>query len=116
MNPVGTPSGTTFTDTTAVNGTTYYYMVKASNAVGNSPPSNEASATPAAPATPPSAPQNLQATPGNAQVSLTWSAPASDGGAQLTGYKLYRGLSPGGEDLVTPSARPRARPSPTRPP
>ena len=56
--------------------------------------------------TPPSAPQNLQATPGNAQVSLTWSAPASDGGSQLTGYKLYRGLSPGGEDLVNPVGTP----------
>ena len=54
------------------------------NAVGESPASNEASATPSAPATAPSAPQSLQATAGNAQVSLSWSAPSSNGGSALT--------------------------------
>src|SRR5262245_55176204 len=42
-----------YTDSTAVNGTTYYYVVKASNAIGESPASNEASATPSAPTSPP---------------------------------------------------------------
>src|SRR4029450_9796461 len=84
----------------AANGTTYYYKVSALNAVNEGPLSTEASATPVAPATPPSAPQNLQATGGNAQVSLTWSAPASDGGSQVTGYKIYRSTSPGTETLL----------------
>ena len=44
---------TSYTDTTAANGTTYYYLVKASNAVGESLSSNEASATPSAPLLPP---------------------------------------------------------------
>ena len=44
---------TSYTDTTATNGTNYYYVVKASNAVGESLPSNEASATPSAPLLPP---------------------------------------------------------------
>jgi hypothetical protein len=46
---IGTPPGTSFTDSTAVNGTTYYYVVSASNAFGESPDSGEASATPAPP-------------------------------------------------------------------
>jgi fibronectin type 3 domain-containing protein len=38
--------GTNYTDSTAVNGTTYYYTVTAVNTVGTSPASGEASATP----------------------------------------------------------------------
>ena len=86
---------TNYTDTTAVNGTAYYYVVKASNAIGESPASNEAPATPSAPATAPSAPQSLSATAGNAQVSLSWSAPSSNGGSALTTYTLYRSTTSG---------------------
>ena len=86
---------TSFTDNGLQNGTTYSYRVSASNAVGEGPQSNEASAMPVAPATVPSAPQNLQATAGVAQVSLGWSPPA-DGGSALTGYMLYRTGGPGG--------------------
>ena len=46
---------------------------------------------------PPSAPQNLQTTAGNAQVVLTWSAPASDGGAAVSGYKIYKAEASGQE-------------------
>jgi hypothetical protein len=42
-------TGTGYTDTTAVNGTTYYYVVTASNAAGESDSSAQASATPVAP-------------------------------------------------------------------
>ena len=37
---------------------------------------------------------------GNASVALSWSAPSSDGGSAITGYKVYRGTSSGGESLL----------------
>jgi titin len=102
--PVATNvAGASYTDASAVNGTTYYYTVAAVNAVGVSPQSNEASATPKQPATAPSAPQGLAATGGNGSVKLSWSAPSTDGGSPVTGYDVYRGTSPGGES-ATPVA------------
>jgi len=51
--------------------------------------------------TPPGAPTGLTATAGNAQASLSWTAPASNGGVAITSYKVYRGTSSGGETLLT---------------
>ena len=43
-------------------------------------------------ATTPSAPRSLTATAGDAQVSLSWSAPANDGGASISRYEYrYKG-------------------------
>ena len=87
-----------WTDTTAVNGTTYYYKVSAVNSVGEGAASNELSARPA---TVPGAPTLTGATPGNASVALAWSAPGSNGGSAVTGYRIYRGTTSGGETLLT---------------
>lgn len=57
----------------------------------------------AANSTAPSAPQNLQATGGNAKVSLSWTVPSSNGGSSITGYSVYRGTASGGES-TTPIA------------
>src|SRR5207247_2593201 len=89
----------TYTDTTVTNGVTYYYQVSALNNVGEGPKSNEAPATPPAPAGPPGAPQGLGATAGDATVTLTWSAPSSNGGSPITNYRIYRGTSSNGETL-----------------
>src|SRR5205807_332875 len=91
---------TSYTDTAVTNGVTYYYQVSAVNSVGEGPRSNEASATPTAPATPPGAPQGLSATAGDATVTLTWSAPSSNGGSPITNYRIYRGTSSNGETLL----------------
>src|SRR5436309_2955939 len=64
------------------NGTTYSFTVRATNAVGTGPASAPATATPA---TVPGAPTGLTATPGNGQVALAWTAPAT-GGSPITGY------------------------------
>lgn len=58
------------------------------------------SATPIA-GTPPGPPTGLTASPGNGQVSLSWTAPANNGGVEISGYRVYRGTASGGETLVT---------------
>src|SRR5256886_3606402 len=59
-----------------------------------------------APPTPPSAPQNLAATGGNAHVTLAWQAPAPGGGSPPPDYEIYRGVAPRSEELLaTPGHR-----------
>jgi hypothetical protein len=71
-----------YADTSVTNGTTCYYVVQAVNSGGTSGDSNQASATPIAP---PVSPANLSATPGNAQVLLSWTA--SSGAASYTALR-----------------------------
>ena len=49
----------------------------------------------------PGAPTLDTATAGDAAVALAWSAPASNGGSALTGYKVYRGTASGAGTLLT---------------
>ena len=90
-------TGTNYNDTGLTPGTTYYYYVVAVNSAGPGAQSPEVSAAPLAPATSPSTPLNLQATPGIGSVNLTWSTPTSNGGSPITGYAIYRGTSAGSE-------------------
>jgi fibronectin type 3 domain-containing protein len=86
---------TSYADTAVTAGTTYYYTVTATNAVGASPPSAETSTVPT---TVPSAPA-LTATGGKLQVTLSWSTP-TNGGAPITGWAIYRATSSGTEALI----------------
>jgi hypothetical protein len=50
-------------------------------------------------ATPPSAPAGLTATASGEQINLSWTA-ASDAESGISGYKIYRGITSGGETFL----------------
>jgi hypothetical protein len=84
---VATTTGTTFTDVNLTNGATYTYAISAYDNAGNeSAQSTTVSASPSASAAVPAAPTGLTATAGSGQVTLTWSAPGSNGGSAITDY------------------------------
>jgi hypothetical protein len=92
--------GTTYTATGLQPGTTYYFEVTAVNAIGESPPSAQVTAVPASSAPPvsvttPGPPGDLVATPANAQVSLSWAPPASNGRAAVSSYNVYLSTTAG---------------------
>ena len=76
---VASPVGTSYTDTTVTNGTTYYYVVTAVSASGESANSNQASATPGA--TPPAPPTN----PGTSSCTTPISAVNTAGNTNVVG-------------------------------
>jgi hypothetical protein len=89
---------TSVTVTGLTNGVSYQFEVLATNAQGSSPfstPSN--SVTPQAP-TVPGAPTNVSATSGDSFASVSWTAPASDGGSPITSYTVtaFAGGAPTG--------------------
>jgi fibronectin type 3 domain-containing protein len=95
---VAAPVSSSFTDMGLTNGTTYFYVVSALNAAGESANSTPASAKPTAPTQPnppqsqiPPTPTSLVATAGNAQISLSW---AISSGA--TSYHVKRSTTTGG--------------------
>ncbi len=86
LTRIGSTAATSYADTGLTNGTTYRYVVRAANTAGESPDSNEASATPNLPA-----PENLTATAGTAQVLLSW-----DAVTRAAEYRIYRAATADG--------------------
>jgi titin len=69
------------------NGTEYTFTVKATNVAGDGPVST--SSNPVTPATVPGKATGVTAVAGNAQATVTFSAPLSTGGSAITGYTVY---------------------------
>jgi transcriptional regulator CtsR len=84
---------TSYSDSGLVEGTPYFYRVRAVNGAGNSAYSNEASATTPASVSPPVAPANLSATPvSSSQINLSW----TDQSGNETGFQIERKTGAGG--------------------
>ena len=77
-------TSTSQTVTSLTNGTAYTFRVAATNAAGTG--SQSAASNSVTPAGVPGAPTGVSGTSGDSQVSLTWSAPANNGGSPVTGY------------------------------
>ena len=86
---IASPAGTSYSDSGLTNGTTYYYVVRASTASQESGNSQEVVSTPNVTAL--AAPTGVGATAGNGSVTLGWGAVSS-----ATGYRVYRSTTSGG--------------------
>lgn len=104
---IQTANTQSYSDTTAVPGTTYFYRVYAYNSAGASGFSNESSGvTVPVPPSPPSAPTGLSATVVNQQINLAW----TDTAGNEDGFKIERKAGSGGTyaplvTLATPSTQ-----------
>ena len=83
----------TCTVTALTNGTSYTFTVVAHNVSGNGPASVPSNAV--VPKTVPGAPTGVSASAGDTIAMVSWTAPASNGGATITSYTVT--ASPGGQ-------------------
>ena len=100
---VGTSGTTAFINTGLNNGTTYYFVVSATNSAGESANSSQVSGTPQAPA-PPAAPTALTATGGKNKITLRWTQSTSPG---LQFNRVYRSTTSGGPYTMVAEFAPR---------
>lgn len=84
---VGTGTAATFTGLTRF--TSYWIRRRIANAIGVSVWSDVLQVTTAK--TAPTSVRTLQATPSPTSVTLSWTAPADDGGSAITGYRVTAG-------------------------
>jgi hypothetical protein len=98
---IGTSTTTALADTNAQNGTTYYYVASALNAVGESANSAQVAAKPVPPPPPPSGLAATAGPVGSKSVVLQWTASAG-----ATNYQVKRSTSSGGSYAVVAAGLP----------
>src|SRR5262249_47262818 len=86
-----------YTDTGLTNRGVYIYRIAAVNAVGVGPYGSECWGMPAAPAAVPPSPPVLSASASASNIALSWTVPTNDGGASISGYRVYRSTTSGAE-------------------
>jgi hypothetical protein len=98
---LATATSVSYNDATVTNNVTYYYVVSAVNAAGQSANSTEASVIPDPTITIPPIPTGIAAAPADAKVTLTWTA--SNG---ATTYSVKRATTTGGpyQQVATPAS------------
>jgi predicted phage tail protein len=98
-------TATTQTVTGLTSGATYRFRVQAVNANGAGAYSTASNSVIPTNLTPPDPPMIGTATAGDGQATISWIAPASDGGSQLTAYVVtpYIGYWPGSSRTFNPS-------------
>ena len=94
-----TTGATTCTVTGLTGGDTYTFVVTATNTYGASPASTPSNAV--IPLSAPQPPTGVTATAGTGQATVSWTAPANDGGSPITGYTV---TSSGGQTCTTTGA------------
>ena len=97
----GAPAPTSATLTGLINGDTYTFTVQASNTTGAGPVSTQSNSIVVGATTVPGAPTGVSAVPASSQALVSWSAPASNGGSVLTGYKITVTPAGGSSSTVT---------------
>ena len=92
------PTGLTAIVTSLAGGQDFSFNITAHNIAGEGPQSLGVSAVPY---TTPGVPTGLIALAENAQASLSWKAPSSNGGMGIIGYNVYRAIGSGALTFLT---------------
>ena len=94
-------------------GTSYTFVVSATNSVGTGPNSAASNAVTPSNLTVPDPPTGVAATPGNGSAAVSWTAPANNGGKPITSYVVTPAI-PNNEGFTTlPATTVSGSPAPT---